>query len=57
LLFEIKFSLSNKFVPLFKKYILQVKKVYNILVHSDNLIEELSVGVNVFLIFIEKNKL
>jgi len=34
-----------------------VKKAYNILVHSGNLIEELSVEVNIFLIFIEKNKL
>ena len=34
-----------------------MKKAYNILVHSGNLIEELSVGINVFLIFIEKNKL
>ena len=32
-------------------------KAYNILVHSGNLIEELSVGINVFLFFIEKNKL
>ena len=38
-------------------FYLQVKKGYNIFVHSDNLIEELSVGVNVFLIFVEKNKL
>ena len=40
-----------------KKYILLVRRVYNTLVHSGNLIEELSVGINVFLIFIEKNKL
>ena len=34
-----------------------VRRVYNTLVHSGKLIEELSVGINVFLIFIEKNKL
>ena len=40
-----------------KKNILLVKRVYNTLAHCGNLIEELSLGINVFLIFIEKYKL